>query len=267
MSLPAATGWERQPSIAQRISGRKHGRTPISPSPPARSENGCRPWAIASSRRRMGGARGGWSATSQGNSVPRFHITWGTGPGGVELFERRVREAEAAGQLRFRWRHRVDRLIKTGDTVTGVAGSVLESRATPRGAESSRIVTGDFELSAQAVIVRPAALAAIRSFSGRIGRPAWGRRRRPWWPACRSMSTVVCWALPKRPAAGSSTAAACGTTPKACETGIPSGENHGIRILPGPSSLWLDATGKRLPAPFFPGYDTLGTLQHILATG
>src|SRR5262249_52631279 len=42
---------------------------------------------------------------------------------------------------------------------------------------------------------------------------------------------------------------------------------HGIRILPGPSSLWLDARGKRLPVPLFPGFDTLGTLRHILATG
>jgi len=43
--------------------------------------------------------------------------------------------------------------------------------------------------------------------------------------------------------------------------------NHGIRILPGPSSLWLDANGNRLPAPLFPGFDTLGTLAHIGATG
>jgi predicted oxidoreductase len=42
---------------------------------------------------------------------------------------------------------------------------------------------------------------------------------------------------------------------------------HGIRILPGPSSLWLDATGRRLPVPLFPGYDTLGTLEHIMRTG
>jgi predicted oxidoreductase len=42
---------------------------------------------------------------------------------------------------------------------------------------------------------------------------------------------------------------------------------HGIRILPGPSSLWLDATGKRLPVPLFPGFDTLGTLEHIMTTG
>jgi uncharacterized protein len=44
-------------------------------------------------------------------------------------------------------------------------------------------------------------------------------------------------------------------------------ERHGVRILPGPSSLWLDATGKRLPVPLFPGFDTLGTLAHIGTTG
>src|SRR3712207_9035927 len=32
-------------------------------------------------------------------------------------------------------------------------------------------------------------------------------------------------------------------------------------------SLWLDATGKRLPVPLFPGFDTLGTLAHIGQTG
>src|SRR5437763_5782892 len=43
--------------------------------------------------------------------------------------------------------------------------------------------------------------------------------------------------------------------------------NHGIRILPGPSSMWLEALGHRLPAPLFPGFDTLGTLEHIARTG
>lgn len=44
-------------------------------------------------------------------------------------------------------------------------------------------------------------------------------------------------------------------------------DKHGIRILPGPSSLWLDARGKRLPVPLFPGFDTLGTLEHIMRSG
>jgi predicted oxidoreductase len=44
-------------------------------------------------------------------------------------------------------------------------------------------------------------------------------------------------------------------------------KDHGIRILPGPSSMWFDAAGKRLPAPFYPGYDTLGTLRYLLEGG
>jgi uncharacterized protein len=42
---------------------------------------------------------------------------------------------------------------------------------------------------------------------------------------------------------------------------------HAIRILPGPSSIWLDARGNRLPVPLFPGFDTLGTLAHLRRTG
>ncbi len=43
--------------------------------------------------------------------------------------------------------------------------------------------------------------------------------------------------------------------------------SHGIRILPGPSSMWFDARGNRLPTPCLPGFDTLGTLQKILESG
>src|SRR6202166_4554176 len=81
--------------------------------------------------------RGGYDAMGHGNSVPRFHVTWGTGPGVVEPFERRAREAQASGRLTFKFRHRADALSMTGG----------------RGESSSRHVTGDFALKAQAVIV------------------------------------------------------------------------------------------------------------------
>src|SRR5699024_12071892 len=44
-------------------------------------------------------------------------------------------------------------------------------------------------------------------------------------------------------------------------------QKHGIRILPGPSSMWLDARGNRFPAPNLPGFDTLGPLETIMKTG
>lgn len=211
--------------------------------------------------------RGGWSATGHGNSVPRFHITWGTGPGVVEPFARLAREAEKAGSISFLWRHRVDRLVKTGNTVTGVAGTILEPSSAARGAETSRAQIGDFELNAPVVIVA----------SGGIGGDLDLVRRN--WPArLGSPPGFMVSGVPKHVDGRmiGITEAAGGHVinpdrmwhyTEGLRNWNPVWKNHGIRILPGPSSLWFDATGKRLPAPFFPGYDTLGTLQHIMATG
>ncbi|MEN3149387.1 FAD-binding dehydrogenase [Neorhizobium sp. IRAMC:178] len=211
--------------------------------------------------------RGGGSATSHGNSVPRFHTTWGTGPGVVEPFERRAREAEKSGRVRFLWRHRVDNLVKTGSAVTGVAGTVLAASTALRGEETSRTPAGDFELNAPIVIVA----------SGGIG----GNQDlvRQMWPARLGRPPAFMVSGVPKHVDGRMigiTRAAGGQVinrdrmwhyTEGLRNWNPIWQNHGIRILPGPSSLWFDATGKRLPAPFYPGYDTLGTLQHLMATG
>nr|CAD6603073.1 FAD-binding dehydrogenase [Rhizobium sp. Khangiran2] len=211
--------------------------------------------------------RGGWSATSHGNSVPRFHITWGTGPGVVEPFEKRAREAERDGRIRFLWRHRVDRLILTNGAVTGIAGTILEPSAAPRGAESSRTSVGDFELHAQAVIVASGGIGGDhdlvrRNWPARLG------------PAPKFMVSGVpkhvdgrMLAIPESAGGRIINRDRMWHYTEGLRNWNPVWQNHGIRILPGPSSIWLDATGERLPAPFFPGYDTLGTLHHILSTG
>ncbi len=211
--------------------------------------------------------RGGGSATAHGNSVPRFHTTWGTGPGVVEPFERRAREAEKAGKIRFLWRHRVDNLVKTGKAVTGVVGTILEASAAERGEETSRRPVGNFELRAPIVIVA----------SGGIG----GNQDlvRQMWPArLGKPPAFMVSGVPKHVDGRmiGITRAAGGQVinrdrmwhyTEGLRNWNPIWQDHGIRILPGPSSMWFDATGKRLPAPFYPGYDTLGTLQHIMATG
>src|SRR6476659_9627561 len=81
--------------------------------------------------------RGGYLATEHGNSVPRFHITWGTGPGVLEPFVRRVRAAEAHGLVTFRFRHRVNDLTISAGAVDGVRGDVLEPSAIERGQAST----------------------------------------------------------------------------------------------------------------------------------
>jgi uncharacterized protein len=211
--------------------------------------------------------RGGYLADGHGNSVPRFHITWGTGPGVVEPFERRVRAAAAEGRVTFAFRHRVDRLDVTDGVVTGVSGTVLEPSDAVRGAPSSRTAAGEFSFTAQAVIVT----------SGGIG----GNHElvRKYWPARlgeppRKLLSGVPAHVDGRMLEIAQSAGGNlinGDRMWHYTEGIanwnPIWPLHGIRILPGPSSLWLDALGRRLPVPLFPGFDTLGTLQHIMGTG
>jgi predicted oxidoreductase len=208
--------------------------------------------------------RGASGASGPGNSVPRFHVTWGTGPGVMAPFERRVLAHADAGRIQLNFRHRVQGLVVTNGVVTGVHGDLLEPTRDERGVESARTVVGDFALHAGAVIVT----------SGGIGGNQDLVRR--YWPVDR-----------------------LGAAPEIMLTGVPAhvdGElqqrvheagarlinpdrmwhytegirnwapiwpGHGIRILPGPTSLWLDPTGDRLPYPHIPGADTLGALQHI----
>lgn len=211
--------------------------------------------------------RGGYDAMGHGNSVPRFHVTWGTGPGIVEPFERRAREAMKTGRLIFRFRHRVDALSITNGTVDGVSGVVLAPDNAERGKSSSRNVVGDFALKAQAVIVA----------SGGIG----GNHelvRQNWPKRLSEPPKFMISGVPEHV-----DGRMIGITEKAgarlinrdrmwhyvegIQNWNPIWPRHGIRILPGPSSMWFDATGTRLPAPLFPGSDTLGQLKYIMSTG
>ena len=211
--------------------------------------------------------RGGGLATGPGNSVPRFHITWGTGPGIVEPFERRVRAHVAAGRITFAFRHRVDEVVVEDGTATGVRGRVLEPSTIRRGQASSRVEIADFELRAQAVIVTSGGIGGNhdlvrRSWPARLGTP----------PA-RMVSGVPAHVDGRMIAITEATGARVINRDRMWHyvEGIrnwnPIWDNHGIRILPGPSSLWLDATGRRLPAPNFPGFDTLGTLKVLRESG
>jgi predicted oxidoreductase len=209
--------------------------------------------------------RGGYLADGHGNSVPRFHVTWGTGPAIVAPFARRIREAGNRVQIRFR--HRVDELVTAAGTVTGVRGAILEPSEAARGTGSSRNAIGDFELTAQAVIVTTGGIGGNhdlvrRNWPARLGQPP------------RNLLSGVPEHVDGRMldiAGRAGGNLVNGDRMWHYTEGIanwdPIWSRHGIRILPGPSSLWLDARGQRLPVPLFPGFDTLGTLEHILGTG
>ncbi|MER7072376.1 FAD-binding dehydrogenase [Terrabacter sp. NPDC000476] len=211
--------------------------------------------------------RGDGRADGHGNSVPRFHITWGTGPGLVEPFERRVRAAVADGRVTLAFRHRVDDLVVMDGAVTGVRGHRLVEDGAERGRPSSREEVADFEIAAQAVVVTSGGIGGDHE----LVRRAWPARLGT--PPARMVAGVPAH-VDGRMLAITERAGGRVINPdrmwhytEGLRNWDPVWHNHGIRILPGPSSLWLDARGRRFPAPFFPGFDTLGTLGHIQRSG
>lgn len=212
--------------------------------------------------------RGGTFADGHGNSVPRFHLTWGTGPGAMEHFERRVREHVAAGLIEMKFRHRVSQIIMEDGAAKGVAGEVLADDSAARGVKTNRDIAGDFEIYAPSVLVT----------SGGIGgnfdmvRKAWPRDRLGEPP--KNMVAGVPFHVDGRMIRISEAAGGHvinGDRMWHYTEGLrnwdPIWPSHGIRILPGPSSMWFDANGNRFKAPCMPGYDTLTTLREILKTG
>jgi uncharacterized protein len=211
--------------------------------------------------------RGGYLATGHGNSVPRFHITWGTGPGVLAPFIRRVRAAADRGLVRFAFRHRVDGISVTNGAVDGVLGTVLAPDDMPRGKPSNRDAAGEFAFTAQAVLVTSGGIGGNHD----LVRKAWPARA---GTAPARMLTGVPSHVDGRMLEITQAAGGQVINPDRMwhyTEGIanwdPIWPGHGIRILPGPSSLWLDARGHRLPPPLFPGFDSLGTLEHIVRSG
>lgn len=212
--------------------------------------------------------RGGALAHGHGNSVPRFHVTWGTGTGVVAVFARLVQEHAAAGRIRLAFRHRAEALTVEAGAVTGVEGAVLVPDDAPRGRPTSREVAGRFRAKAAAVIVT----------TGGIGGDHDAVRRH--WPVDRlgpPPERMVAGVPPYVDGQMQRAVVAAGAAiinadrmwhyTEGLRNWDPIWPNHGIRILPGPSSLWFDARGERLQAPCLPGFDTLATLRRILATG
>ncbi|HJF32449.1 MAG TPA: FAD-binding dehydrogenase [Sporosarcina psychrophila] len=211
--------------------------------------------------------RGGHLAEGPGNSVPRFHIVWGTGPGIVKPFEDKMRIALEKGLVDYLPRHRVDELITENGAVTGARGAVLVPSSAARGEASSREVIGDFEFYAKAVLVTSGGMGANlelirKNWPSRLGEPP------------KDMISGVPAHVDGRMLAITEQAGGRIVNrdrmwhyTEGVKNWNPIWANHGIRILPGPSSLWLDAKGQRLPSPNFPGFDTLGTLEALRATG
>lgn len=210
--------------------------------------------------------RGGGQATGHGNSVPRFHVAWGTGTGVSEPFADRTREAAKSGRLVFHYRHRVDELIVEGGRITGVSGAILSPDDSPRGVSTNRIEVGQFTLKAQAVVLTTGGIGGNHDLVRRYWPERLGR-------APKSMLTGVPAYVDGRMLDIAAQAGArlvnrdrMWLYVEGVQNWDPIWPQHAIRILPGPSPLWLDALGRRLPFPALPGYDTVATLKYLRTT-
>ncbi|WP_339214104.1 FAD-binding dehydrogenase [Solibacillus sp. FSL W8-0372] len=211
--------------------------------------------------------RGGSLAGGHGNSVPRFHIVWGTGPALVEPFANKVLNASEKGDITYLPRHQVTELITEDGTITGIRGNVLENSIIRRGEESSRVVVGSFEYLADAVVVASGGIGANielvkKNWPSRLGTPP--NSMVAGVPAYVDGKMLE---ITERAGGRIVNRDRMWHYTEGLKNWDPIWNNHGIRILPGPSSMWFDALGNRFTAPNFPGFDTLSTLEAIQKTG
>lgn len=211
--------------------------------------------------------RGDGNAMGHGNSVPRFHVTWGTGPGVVKPFADSARQAEDDGLLIFKFRHRVTKLLIAYGEVVGVEGDILAVDNKARGEKTNRDVVDSFSIGCSEVVIASGGIGANLE----LVKKNWPER------LGKAPENMVCGVPDYVDGRMIQIAEEAGVRiinkdrmwhyTEGLQNWDPIWSNHGIRILPGPSSIWLDAEGKRLPAPLYPGFDTLGTLQYIQDSG
>ena len=212
--------------------------------------------------------RGGGDVAGHGNSVPRFHVTWGTGPEVVRVFEEPVRDAAREGRERFAVRHRVDEIVVEDGRAVGVRGATLVPCDLDRGVASPREETGTFEFRAKAVLL---------SSGGIGGNPDMVRR---YWPTDRmgeAPEHLIVGVPEHVDGRMLDISAGAGVNlinrdrmwhyTEGVSNFAPIWPSHAIRIIPGPSTLWLDGNGDRMPVPLFPGYHTTASIEAIRKAG
>jgi len=211
--------------------------------------------------------RGDGSATGHGNSVPRFHVSWGTGTGVIKPFVEKAYAAREKGLLKFCFRHRVTKLIVKNGEIKGLDGDVLAEDNKPRGEATNRDILTHFEYEAGQVVIASGGIGANHE----LVRENWPERLGV--PPEQMISGVPAYVdgtmigIAEEVGAHMINRDRMWHYTEGIQNWNPIWPNHGIRILPGPSSLWFDALGNRLPAPYLPGFDTLGTLRHLQETG
>ncbi|MGH8129236.1 MAG: FAD-binding protein [Steroidobacteraceae bacterium] len=186
-----------------------------------------------------------------GNSVPRFHLVWGTGRALTDALIDRLLCHPRRELLDLRFGHRVDSLVTRAGNVTGLLGTI-EPDGRP------------FEIAAEAVVI------AAGGINGDI------ERVRRHWQADWGMPPPVILNGSHRFANGAlhDAALAVGANVTHLDwqwnyaAGIrhwrPRKPGHGLSLVPPKSALWLNYRGERIgPMPLVAGFDTHDLVARI----
>ena len=211
--------------------------------------------------------RGGYQAGGHGNSVPRFHMVWGTGPAVLVPFVRRVMAHVREGRITLLFRHRVTELTTLGRRVTGASGEVLAPSSVARGEKSSRAVVGEFAIAAGSVVVTSGGIGGNHELVRQNWPTGYGEAPATLISGVPDSTDGLMLGVTEKAGGRLINGDRMWHYPEGVINHSPVWSSHGIRILSGPSPLWLDAHGHRLPTPLFPGFDSLGSVRHITGTG
>ncbi len=183
-----------------------------------------------------------------GNSVPRFHLTWGTGLALVQAVWGGIERHPRRGALEVRFGARVTELLRDGDAVTGC-----------------RLESGEALRAGRAVVIAAGGIGGNLDLVRRV------------WPVARLGPA------PRRLLAGSHPYADGALHERVEQAGgavthlermwnyadavrhpAPQRPDHGLKLIPPRSGVMLDPDGCRYgPVPVMPTYDAYATLERM----
>lgn len=185
-----------------------------------------------------------------GNSVPRFHLTWGSGRHLIMQLIKALRGHRHAGRLTIRCQHRVERFDWHAGRIAGCAGTIAGGEAFRGFAEATVVAAGGIGGSLAQVRARWRPVDGIDLPDEMLVGTHPGADGLAVEAAANAGASV-------RPVGNMWNYAAGIRHPR------PAWPGHGVSLIPPKSALWTDAHGRRLLPPLVSGFDTLDLVQRV----
>ncbi len=190
-------------------------------------------------------------AFGDGNSVPRFHLTWGCGQALVDALWQAIERHPRRSALGVRFRLRAQGLLRDAERVTGVR-FVDEDTADTHEIEAGAIVIASGGIGGNLEIVR-------RNWPAQLGNPPEDILMGSHYYADGAMHEEV-----QRLGGNVTHLARMWNYADAVRHPRPRRPRHGLKLIPPRSGLVLDPTGRRYgPDALIPTFDAYRALERM----